>query len=265
MQLVELSETVGADQEMAVVAISYDPIHILAGFAQDHSITFPLLSDEGSVAIADLGLLNESAADDAVYWGRPPVDRYRGLPYPGTFVLDGDGVVIAKEFERSHRNRTSAALLMAPLDRRPPAPDEMVAEGRAPGVSVRASSSSGAVFPNQIFSIDVVVSVAPGMHVYVPPVPDGFRALTVELDAPVGVYWSPPALPAGATWVLPGLDERFTVAEGDVTLSIPVHIHEALSQADVVVRVGYQACDDVSCLPPETLMVPLSFTVRPKL
>ena len=44
---------------VAIFAISYDSVEVLAAFAEKRGITYPLLSDEGSHTIGALGLLNE--------------------------------------------------------------------------------------------------------------------------------------------------------------------------------------------------------------
>ncbi len=84
---------------------------MLAAFAERHGITFPLLSDEGSGVIERLGLLNRHVAEQQAYYGMPVADRHRGIPYPGTFVLDEHGAVIDKQFEQSYRHRPPAALI----------------------------------------------------------------------------------------------------------------------------------------------------------
>jgi peroxiredoxin len=43
---------------VGLAAISYDPVEVLAAFASQHTITYPLLSDVGSVVIKRFGILN---------------------------------------------------------------------------------------------------------------------------------------------------------------------------------------------------------------
>lgn len=56
---------------------------------------------------------------------------------------------------------------------------------------------------------------------------------------------------------LPGLDERFMVGTGRITLTVPVHIDEGIGDVELVVAVSYQACDDVSCLAPAEARTPI--------
>ena len=76
------------------MGISYDPVEVLAKFSATAKITFPLLSDPDSKTIKAYELLNKEAKGKA-----------DGVPYPGTFVLDKDGVIRAKLFLDGYRDR----------------------------------------------------------------------------------------------------------------------------------------------------------------
>jgi peroxiredoxin len=84
-----------------VVAFSYDKPEVLARFAERRKITFPLLSDPDSTVIKAFGLLNKEARGKAA-----------GVPYPGTFLLDKDGVIRAKLFLDGYRERHSTEELI---------------------------------------------------------------------------------------------------------------------------------------------------------
>jgi peroxiredoxin len=86
-----------------VVGISYDSVDVLKEFAEKHKITFPLLSNPDSTAIKAYGLLDKSAKG-----------KQEGIPYPGTFVVDKDGVIRAKLFhEGPFQRHTPDDLLQA--------------------------------------------------------------------------------------------------------------------------------------------------------
>ena len=84
-----------------VVGISYDPVQVLAGFARRKGLQFPLLSDPGSKTIAAYGILNQAAKG-----------RAEGVPLPGTFLVDKQGVVRARLFHEGYRTRHSTAELI---------------------------------------------------------------------------------------------------------------------------------------------------------
>jgi peroxiredoxin len=82
------------DAGVQIVAVSCDSVEVLSRFAARQKITYPLLSDPGSKTIAAYGILNREAKGFA-----------QGVPYPGTFVLDQEGIVRAKLFLDGYRER----------------------------------------------------------------------------------------------------------------------------------------------------------------
>jgi len=71
-------------------------VPVLAEFASRRGITFPLLSDTGSAVIRQYGLLNTTVATTNTTYG---------IPFPGTFIVDGKGVVTSRYFERAYQER----------------------------------------------------------------------------------------------------------------------------------------------------------------
>ncbi len=93
-------------------AVSYDDVATLARFAETHGITYPFLSDEGSATIRSLGLLNEHLEQQQAAYGIATREEQRGVPYPGTFVLDELGFVRDKHFEQSYRVRPTRSIVL---------------------------------------------------------------------------------------------------------------------------------------------------------
>ena len=86
-----------------LVGISYDEPAALERFADRMKITFPLLSDPGSQTIDAYHIRNEAAKG-----------RAEGVPNPGTFILDREGMIRAKLFLEGYRERhTTEALIEA--------------------------------------------------------------------------------------------------------------------------------------------------------
>ncbi len=98
-QLVELRDAYPKFEAAGVklYAISYDQPNELAEFAKHHNINYPLLSDKGSKLIRQLGILNTNVTPDQV--------PFYGIPFPGTYVLDEQGVISGKLFGRNHHAR----------------------------------------------------------------------------------------------------------------------------------------------------------------
>ena len=85
-----------------MLGVSYDSVEVLNGFADKQKITFPLLSDPESKTIIAYALKNKETAGKK--FGKVDLD---GVPYPGTYLLDKDGIVRAKLFVDGYKERHS--------------------------------------------------------------------------------------------------------------------------------------------------------------
>ena len=81
-----------------MLAISPDPPEILARFAERYGVEFPLLSDTDSRVIRAWGLFNDQIEPDHASFG---------VPHPGMFLVDDQGIVFDKHFGPDHRIRES--------------------------------------------------------------------------------------------------------------------------------------------------------------
>ena len=90
-QLARLQEDLDAIQAagLQVVEISYDSVDIIEAFVEKKGIEYLMLSDEGSKTIDAYGIRNTS--------GKPGTQT-DGIPYPGTFIIDTEGIVRGKIF-----------------------------------------------------------------------------------------------------------------------------------------------------------------------
>jgi peroxiredoxin len=75
---------------ITLVAISYDPVDALKEFAGRSKIAYPLLSDVGSKTIDAYGIRD------------PDGD---GIPLPGTYLIDREGIVRARLFQSGYTTR----------------------------------------------------------------------------------------------------------------------------------------------------------------
>ena len=83
------------------MGISYDDTKALKAFSDRMKIAFPLLSDPGSQTIDVYHIRNKAARG-----------KSEGVPNPGTFILDQDGVIRAKLFLEGYRVRHSSEELI---------------------------------------------------------------------------------------------------------------------------------------------------------
>jgi len=260
----------GGNDSVAVYALSYDPVSTLHRFAEAHGITYPLLSDEGSAVITELGLLNVTLEEERKAYNRPVEDRHRGIPYPGSFLLDEDGVVVGKRFEDSHRVRPTANTLMSQFFGAGENSPEGVVQAASPGVQVAAWLDSGVLAANQLQNVHVRFQLDEGVHLYAEPVPPNFRGVDVRLTGDDRIHVEETAPLVGHEFSIEGLDEQFFVVEGTVDMSIPFFL---LTNRDTAgdgsrvvpfrVVVSYQACTADDCYLPERVELILDLREEP--
>lgn len=233
--------------------MSYDSVGVLNAFSERHGITFPLLSDEGSQVIDELGLRNLHVAEQQAHFGKPVAAKHEGMPYPGTFVIDKAGVLISKKFEQSHRIRPSGASLLAELGDREHVVPQLSDEFDSHGVRVAGWLGTRRYRPLQILPLQLTIDLPKGLHVYGDPAPPGFTALDVSIqgDGIVSLVDEPP-LPEPRPFRMEGLDESFFVHEGRMELQIPFAIDRGRRDEPVEVAVTFQACTYDVCHPPTT-------------
>ena len=268
---------------IGIAAISYDSQEILANFARERGITFPLLSDADSAVIKAYGILNTVALEAAGPGKDDPelledVKKFVaasgmfsesvGTPFPGTFMLDKDGRVESRYFEEFYRERNTTANVMLNLgiDLSPVA----AIEGSSHQLDFTAYPSNNSVTAGSRFSIALKVDPKPGMHVYAPGAEKlRYRVVRLNLDPNPSVSYEPVAYPDSEIYHFVPLDEHVPVYQHSFTLLQEVLVEasneaqDELAKLDELILTGtfdYQACDDAICYNPES--VPLSFTLN---
>jgi peroxiredoxin len=108
-QLIEINGGVAEIEKRGfnIAALSYDSPETLADFAAKRHIDFTFLSDPKSEVIDRFKLR------DPQY---PAGSRAYGVPRPIIFVLDPQGVIKAKLYEESYKNRPPVSQVIAKID-----------------------------------------------------------------------------------------------------------------------------------------------------
>ena len=271
-------------QGLGLAAISYDAPEILAAFSERYGITFPLLSDVGSRTIAAYGILN-TVADEALGAGEDDpaiaaeVKKYvsvsgsrdtaiitKGTPFPGTFVVDREGHVTARDFETFYRERTTASTVMLRLGvgAAPIAATKMSRDD----VEITTYPADQTVAPGNRTALVVHVAPRPRMHVYAQGA-SGYRPVRLAIAPDPLVRVLPLAYPASEMYLFEPLNERvpvyqrpFTLAQ-EIVLEVTPEAERAFRGRNELTLAGtleYQACDDKMCFNPAA--VPLSWTLK---
>ena len=240
-------------------ALSYDEPDALADYAEAHGTTFTLLSDPDSEVITSFGILNSLIPPDDHPW--------YGLPFPGSYVVDADGIVVAKFFEHNFAIRPGPEQLLAAAlgqEFEIPAP---AGDGAADRVSANVRIDGDRLPMGVTRQIVATFRVPEGQHLYSEPVPDGLVAAAIELDDNDGILSYEPVTPPTSPLTLSGSGDTLAVYEGDVVLRLAVAQNARNMQKDddgrfvtISGQVRWQACDDVECFLPESM--PFSFRVE---
>lgn len=90
-----------------LVALSYDPVDTLKKFHTKEGLAYTLISDPDSEIIDAFGIRNEEVAGNR---------RFDGIPHPAIFFINTDGVVEAKLYEESYRDRPERELIIEKVD-----------------------------------------------------------------------------------------------------------------------------------------------------
>ncbi len=255
----ELQRTLSdfARHGVAVFAISYDSVDVLAKFADTHGIRYPLLSDKDSQAIRRLGLFNEQVYEHHAVYGIPKREMFWGVPYPGAFLLDEEGRVLQKRFQQSYREReTGTALLEQGFGGTSSLP-KAKARAQDAEVLIQASLDADTYRWFQRLWLRVTLDIAPGFHVYGRPIPGGYMPLSVEVAPSAGLEVGMPEFPAPHPYHIEGLEEECTIYEGRVAVSVPLTFTQEGEDQTLHLTVCYQVCGTGDCFPPRTVQLQL--------
>ena len=234
----------------------------MRAFAGEHGVAFHLLSDEGSGVIREFGILNTLIDPQG-----PMAERFYGIPFPGTYVVDGDGIVTEKFFNRHYATRTSAGTILdtalGRVLRHEETPEAAQSDQRA---RISAFLSDPALTLEVVSSLYVRMEMEEGFHIYAEPLPEGYYPTTVRVEPVAGLDIGEPVYPSTMPMRFDALDVTLPVYEGTVDIAVPLTALAELvtSGAETVnlnVVVDYQTCSDTICYLPEAAELTLSVPV----
>jgi hypothetical protein len=237
-----------------------------------------MLSDVGSATIKRYGILNTVIEEALGPNGRDPAvladlqqyvtvtaaaERFRGIPFPGTFMLDRQGRVTSRFFEDYYweRNTVSNIMLRMGAGTTPVAATQVSTEH----LDLKAYPSDANASLGTRFSLAVDITPKRGMHVYAPG-QHTYRVVTLNIAPQPYVRTMAVRYPASEIYHFVPLNERVPVYQKPFTLSVEAvaeataEARKALAGANELVINGtleYQACDDKICYNPVSL--PLSW------
>jgi hypothetical protein len=247
-------------QGLGVAAITYDTREILADFAKRKGISFPMLADPDSKVIREFGVLNTAVPADHLWYG---------VPYPGTFIVDQNGVVKSKYFEDTYQERYAAPTILLREFGSLAGTRQM--EVKTDYLEMKYYATSDVVRPDLRFTLVADFLLPPKMHVYSPEV-KGYIPIQFEVEPSPNYKAQAAEYPKSEILFLPAINEAVSVYQGrfriiqDVTMAASNVLQPILSgnkQVRIRGRLSYQACDDKICYLPQTVPLEWVLTLEP--
>lgn len=243
---------------MALASITYDPVPVLADFSARRGITFPILSDAGSATIKRYGILNTTV---------PETNPLYGYPFPGTFVLNRQGVVTAKFFEQTYQERNTITSILARLGGKVDVP---VTRTSAPHLQITSYLTDQVAAPGTHFSIVLDIKPEARVHVYAPGV-TGYKPISLTVQPQPGLVVRAALFPKAEDYYFKPLNEHVPVFPKPFRIVQDVMLDSSREAAatlkemktmTIAATLNYQACDDKVCFNPQS--VPLTWTLNLK-
>jgi peroxiredoxin len=259
-QLVDLerAQKLFAAKGIGVAGVSYDSTQVLAEFSQRKSITYPLLSDTSSKLIDAFGIRNVKATGAEA-----------GIPVPGYYLINKEGVIEKRFFEEGYINRLTANNVYQNIfgDVALPQPIRSLP---SPHVALTTMQSDKEVTPGEQVRLAVTITPDQDTHVYAPGAEkDHYIVASLTVD-PSDLYTTKPTIyPKPEMMHFPVLNETEPVYTSATTLdtSVAAVVNKetlAVFAKDPVLHitgsVEYQACTSKVCFP--RIKVPLSWSVQ---
>jgi len=195
-------------------------------------------------------------------------NRHRGLPYPGTFIVDRRGRVTSRFFEDFFRERNTVSNILLKLGTGGTAVQG--SQISTDHLEVKTYPSDAGVALGSRFSLILEITPRPRMHVYAPGAAN-YRVISLTMAPQPFVRVSPIRFPGSEIYFFKPLNERVPVYQKPFALVQEI-VPEVTAEAEAAFRgkdslslmgtLEYQACDDKLCYNP--VSVPLSWTVALK-
>jgi AhpC/TSA family/Disulphide bond corrector protein DsbC len=247
-------------QGLGLAAVSYDSVEVLKSFATRKQITFPMLSDPGSEIIRRYGIFNDTVEKGNIAYG---------VPFPGTYVLDARGVIVAKYFEDDYKERETVSSILVQQFGISAAGAHVTKQSKQ--LQVSSSASVDTVATGQHVALVLDIDLKPKMHVYAPGVehyiPIDWQITESDAAKAEAVKW-----PQSKTLHLDAIDETVPVYTGsfrivrDIVFAPDAKLKSLVNEKGEITIHGtlrYQACDDKMCFIPASVPLDWTFHYQP--
>ncbi|MBC7910175.1 MAG: hypothetical protein H7Y30_06725 [Pyrinomonadaceae bacterium] len=168
---------------------------------------------------------------------------------------------------RGTENKTPDAPVAATPQSPAASPDADAAPEKTPPENVvQAEAPSADLMRSARANVPVRVTIAKGYHINAnPPSFPYLIATELTVEPKAGFVIGKPVYPASVTRKFAFSKDPLAVYEGNVVIKMPISIAEGkppYSEHGLNGKLRYQACDDDTCFPPNTLDVNLHAVVK---
>jgi len=253
-QLVELQESAEALRRNGInpASITYDSQEVLRRFSDTYHVSYPMLSDKGSVVIRKFGILNTNVP--------PDVTRFYGMPFPGQYLIEPDGTVKDKLFLPDFEERPTASEVLL-KDFGVGGSSSAI---KAQDVKAKVIISDTQSYGGHRLGVMVAFEVAPGWHIYGSPLPPEYRVTRVKFSTDL-VQSQTLKFPASTPLKLEALGQTLPVYHGSFKAVGHILLKQPLPPGDYKLSgtIEFQECNDNECKIPQSVPFALPLKIDP--
>lgn len=139
------------------------------------------------------------------------------------------------------------------------------AQGRQSLVTLQAAAAPNIVTRSSKGVMTLVFTVRDGYHINaVKPGNPDLIAATLELKPPAGITLGTPRFPMSESATLPGMSSASQVYTGKKVILVPFTVAKTAKPGPRAIgaTLGFQGCNDTTCLPPDSVQTRAAFVVK---
>jgi Disulphide bond corrector protein DsbC/AhpC/TSA family len=225
---------------------------VLRRFSAAYHISYPMLSDKGSVVIREFGILNTNVP--------PDVTRFYGIPFPGQYLIAPDDTVKDKLFLADYQERPTASEVLL---------NDFGVGGnsvtvQAAGVSAKVTVSDAKSYSGHRLGVTVAFEVAPGWHIYGTPLPAEYTRTQVEFGDDL-IQSESLTFPPSTPIKFEALGQTLPVYSGSFKAVGDILLKQQLKPGDyrLTGTIKFQECNDTECKIPQSVPFALPLKIEP--
>ena len=242
-------------QGLGVVAISYDSVEILQSFSERQGgIRYTMLADTESQIIKDFRLINPDAEPGSMHYG---------MAFPGSYIVDAEGIVRHKFFNQSYRQRVTAKTVLMSVYAAGEGDGPRIETDVEPQFKLAVIPTQDSVSGGQTISLVADIELYDKVHLYAPG--SSYRGVDIKIADNPALQQGELSLPEPEMLYLEVIDETVPVYHGKVRISREVAV-SPLYRGDTVriaATLNYQTCDDEMCYLPDQMALEFELKMVP--